>query len=61
MNTITGLVERLIKEVKEFEKYGENDQEDPSPEVVYQCNLLYLSKLFELIEERYYEEFIEDE
>ena len=54
--------EVLLKKVKEFEQFGDNGEiiKSPSPEVVYQCNLLYLSKLFELIEKKYHEEHMED-
>lgn len=60
------LVERnkLLKEIKNFEK-EDNEAEcgieikiHPSPEVVYQMNLLYLAKLCELLSEKYSLEFI---
>ena len=58
---------KLLKEISDFEndKIPEDDYNiDPSPDVIYQCNLLYLSKLCELIAEKYNKEFewgIEDE
>ena len=51
----------LLEETKKFENNSVNEEErtiNPSPEVVYQCNLLYLGKLFELIAEKYNKEII---
>lgn len=52
----------LLKEIKEFEnnQYNIAEQEiiSPSPEVVYQCNLMYLGKLCDLIAEKYNKEYI---
>ena len=58
----------LIKEIKEFEKgYFEPSKdfdineviiECPSPEVVYQCNLEYLSALSNYMREKFNKEFI---
>ena len=62
------LIERdeLLGEIKnyeeEFEKYGEVDtDQDPGPDLIYQCNLLYLSKLLTLLQEKYNEEFEQDD
>ncbi len=44
--------DKLIKEIKKFENNKLSDNEicmNPSPEVVYQCNLQYLSELCNLI------------
>ena len=47
----------LIKRIKKFEQCNNSDEDvlikNPSPEVVYQCELLYLAKVCELISERY--------
>ncbi len=51
----------LLKEIQKFENDDIPDEEyniDPSPEVVYQCNLLYLGELFKLISEKYNKEII---
>ena len=48
--------ESLLKSIKEFENGDANtttDIIDPSPDTRYQCNLLYLSKLCELIVDKY--------
>lgn len=53
--------DRLIKDIQYFEKHRDEESEiqmRPSPEVIYQCKLLYLSKLSELIMEKYNEEYI---
>jgi len=52
--------EKIIKEIREFEKtYNKDSKEElisPSPKTIYICNLLYLGKLCELIVEKYNEE-----
>lgn len=54
----------LLKKIIEFENnLDEPDGNDveiisPSPEVVYQCNLQYLSELCDLIAEKYNHEYI---
>ncbi len=51
---------KLQKEILDFENNKiakDNYNIDPSPDVVYQCNLLYLSKLCELIAKKYNKEF----
>ncbi|MBE6027509.1 MAG: hypothetical protein E7227_02750 [Clostridiales bacterium] len=49
--------DELLKEIRGFEKDKGQDgmgiMISPSPEVRYQCNLLYLGKLCELISEKY--------
>ena len=48
--------ERLLKNIRDFENGGANTTTiiiDPSPDTRYQCNLLYLSKLCELIAEKF--------
>jgi hypothetical protein len=54
--------ERLLKDINNFEKFGKiegiEDGEDPEADLVYQVELLYLGKLFELISKRYNEEFV---
>ena len=52
------LIERemLLSSIKEFEKCGGTENAEiisPSPDTRYQCDLLYLSKLCELIVEKY--------
>ena len=47
---------KLINEIKRFEENKMTDSEicmDPSPEVIYQCNLLYLSELCKLIHDKF--------
>ena len=47
---------KLIDEIKRFEENKMTDSEicmDPSPEVIYQCNLLYLSELCKLIHDKF--------
>ena len=51
---------KLLKEISDFENnnipkvsYNIN----PSPDVIYQCNLLYLSKLCELIADKFNKEY----
>ncbi len=51
----------LIREIQDFEKHPRDPEEvimHPSPEVRYQCNLLYLSKISELIMEKHNQEYI---
>ena len=48
----------LITKICEFEESIDKPKDkqwmiSPSPEVVYQCNLMYLAKLCELIQETY--------
>lgn len=48
----------LMKQIREFEDSMDKPRDDrwmisPSPEVVYQCNLMYLAKLCELIKVTY--------
>lgn len=54
--------DKLIREIRKFEKNShelENDIiMDPSPEVIYQCNLEYLGELCKLISYKYNQEFI---
>ena len=55
------LRDRLIKDIQYFEKHRDEESKikmRPSPEVIYQCKLLYLSKLNELVMEKYNEEYI---
>ena len=48
--------DRLISDIKQFEGDEKNEQViEPSPDVVYQCNLKYLAKICELIAEKYNE------
>lgn len=47
---------KLIRSIRYFKKHKDDYTEvciNPSPEVVYQCNLRYLSKLCDLIVEKY--------
>ena len=60
------LVERdkLLKEIKDFENNNIPEKDymiDPSPEVIYQCNLQYLSKLCDLIYKKYNQELVWNE
>ena len=52
----------LLADIYDFEKAAkENKIEhhfEPSPEVIYQCNLEYLGSLCSLIAERYNEEYV---
>jgi len=51
----------LLKEIYDFENDKIPDENyiiNPSPEVIYQCNLRYLVKLCELIAEKYNKEII---
>ena len=51
----------LLEEIRAFETHTYDpvlDMVDPAPEVVYQCNLLYLGKLCELISEKYNQEYV---
>lgn len=51
---------KLLKEISDFENNKIADEEyniDPSPDVIYQCNLLYLSKLCELIADKFNKEY----
>jgi hypothetical protein len=53
--------DELIKEIREFETKTYDPEMDnicPSPDVIYQVNLLYLGQLCELISEKYNEEYI---
>lgn len=53
--------DKLIVEIRDFEKNKGEPGEiimNPSPEVVYQCNLNYLSKICELISQKYNKEFV---
>lgn len=52
--------DELLEEIRSFEYKGQDSMGfmiSPSPEVRYQCNLLYLGKLCELISEKYNQEF----
>lgn len=52
--------DKLLKEIFDFENNKIADEEyniDPSPDVIYQCNLLYLSKLCELIADKFNKEY----
>lgn len=51
---------KLLKEISDFENNNipeESYNINPSPDVIYQCNLLYLSKLCELIANKYNKEY----
>ena len=51
----------LLDEIRSFENHTYDpvlDMMNPSPEVVYQCNLVYLGKLCELLSEKYNQEYI---
>ena len=51
---------KLLKEISDFESDKIPDEKyniDPSPDVIYQCNLLYLSKLCELIADKFNKEY----
>ena len=51
----------LVAKIRDFEECEINPKEiimSPSPEVKYQCNLMYLGKLCELISEKYNREFV---
>ena len=53
--------DELLEEIQAFESHTYNpemDMFDPSPEVVYQCNLEYMGKLCELIAEKYNQKFV---
>lgn len=57
--------DRLVKDILEFEKKemagdrsGEEWEYCPSPEVVYQMNLEYLSALCKLMQEKYNTEYV---
>ena len=61
--------DELLKEISDFETIMKsNNKSDldfesdfcPSPDVVYQCNLLYLSKLCELMADKFNEEYESD-
>ena len=53
--------DRLIKEVRYFEKHIEKEMKvqyiSPSPDVIYQWNLEYLSELCNLIQEKFNEKY----
>ena len=56
--------DKLIKEIERFENNKIADSEiymDPSPEVVYQCNLLYLSELCKLVHDKFNKKLWEGE
>ena len=51
---------KLLKEISDFENNKIADEEyniNPSPDVIYQCNLLYLSRLCELIADKFNKEY----
>ena len=53
--------DELIKGIKDFESRSydpEDNMMNPSPEVIYQCNLQYLSKLCDLIADKYNHEIV---
>ena len=53
--------DRLIRQIRYYEKHADElrlDATNPSPEVVYQCNLKYLAKLSDLIAEKYNKEIV---
>lgn len=53
--------DKLIRQIRSFEKHTYDPKLDticPSPDVVYQCNLQYLSKLCDLIAEKYNSEIV---
>lgn len=53
--------DELMMEIRAFEEHTydpELDLWNPSPEVVYQCNLEYMGKLCELISEKYNQDFV---
>ena len=57
---LIGEKNKLLKEISDFENNKIADEEyniNPSPDVIYQCNLLYLSKLCELIADRFNKEY----
>ena len=51
--------DELVDEIRYFEEHPNDDViMHPSPEVIYQCNLNYLSNLCDLIAKKYNQEFI---
>ena len=51
--------DRIIREIRKYEKGKIPEEEffrDPSPDVVYYCNLSYLSEICDLIQEKIQEE-----
>ena len=51
--------DRLIKQIQEYEREGPAETDisvDPGPDVVYYCNLSYLSEICDLIQEKLHEE-----
>ena len=51
--------DKIIREIRKYEKGKIPEEElyrDPSPDVVYYCNLSYLSEICDLIQEKMYEE-----
>ena len=51
--------DKLIREIRRYEREGPEDTEitmDPGPDVVYYCNLSYLSEICGLIQEKIHEE-----
>jgi len=57
--------DELLSEIRTYENGTDSQNEEwivnPSPEVVYQCNLMYLGKLCQLIADQYNREFIWDD
>ena len=54
----------LIKDIKEFEDNNDSESEweiNPSPDVVYQCNLEYLAKVCIMISDKYRQDDFDDE
>lgn len=53
---LISLRDRLIRDIRAFEKNKINEsayQILPSPDVIYQCNLLYVAEICKLIYEKY--------
>ena len=51
--------DKIIREIRKYEKGKIPEEEfyrDPGPDVVYYCNLSYLSEICDLIQEKMYEE-----
>lgn len=51
--------DRIIREIRKYEKGKIPEEEfcrDPGPDVVYYCNLSYLSEICDLIQEKILEE-----
>ena len=52
---------KLLNDINDFENGNIEDSDliiDPSPEVIYQCNLMYHGELCKLISEKYNKEYI---